>query len=125
MATNPFPIERETLNTPMLISPKMVLQGIVAKKEIVNQVIDGRLPLLEAAAKFQIIQRTATACLESVTGMPFQTIDSEQACRTVIGWVALVLSDRPEQADMVSDRLERELQSYLERFGKVHLPPTK
>ena len=67
----------------------------------------------------------AVAGLERATGVACPAVDTEAACRAVIGWVCLTLRDRPEQADMVSDRLERELQGYLERLGKVGLPPIR
>ena len=89
-----------------------------AKQAIVNQVIEGRLPLLEAAARFQAAQRSSPE-RSALT-------DTEAICRALIGWVHLALSDRPEQADRISDRLERELQSALERFGgKLSLPPVR
>jgi hypothetical protein len=126
MPNNPFPVERETLNTPIADRPaRAVLQGLLVKKAIVNQLIEGRLPLLEAAAQFQVAQRMSSACLERATGVPSSMPDSEAVCRTLIGWVHLALSDRPEQAEQVSDRLERELQGYIERFGKISLPPIR
>jgi hypothetical protein len=126
MPAHPFPVERETLNTPSLDRPaRAVLRGLHVKKAIVNQLIEGRLPFLEAAAQFQVAQRLSSPCLEHATGVPGGTGDSEAICRALIGWVHLALSDRPEQAELVSDRLERELQGYLERFGKISLPPVR
>jgi hypothetical protein len=48
---------------------------------------------------------------------PVSASDVEALCRSVIGWVHLALSDRPERAEAVSGRLECELQSHLARFG--------
>lgn len=107
MTMNRFPIEREPRNQTGTETRMAVLRNLEVKKRIVNQVIEGRLPLVEAAARFQAISGHSWS--------------GEIACRTVIGWVALALSERPEQADAVSDRLERELQNFLENSGQLHL----
>ena len=103
-------------------SPRAVLQGLEVKQQIISQLIDGRLHLLEAAARFQEVHRRSAACLQNTIGVPSGPTDSESVCRIVIGWVHLALQDRPEQADAISDRLESELQSHLARFGRVCLP---
>ena len=109
MSANPFPVSRERhTNTSC---PGSALQELHAKQAIVSDVIDGRLPLVEAAARFQAAWRSANGI-----------DDGETACRTVIGWVHLTLSAHPEQADRVSDRLERELQTHLERAGNLSVP---
>ena len=58
--------------------------------------------------------------MENATGVPSAVFDSENLCRTVIGWVYLSLSNRPEEAERVSDRLERELQVHLDKNGKAN-----
>lgn len=83
-----------------------LLSGLRHKQEAVTAVIDGKLSLLEAAARF----RDGKA-----------NMDGETLCRAVIGWVHLALSDRPEKAEAVSLRLESELQSYLDRTGRGRL----
>jgi hypothetical protein len=84
------------------------LWRVRAKEEIVAQVIAGRMPLLEAAARFR-----------EVSGNPES---GERVCRTVIGWAHLALRDHPERAERLSDHLEQELQAHLDRFGAVRLP---
>jgi hypothetical protein len=110
MPTNPFPLDRGLRNEMGAQLRATTMKNLEAKKQIVNQVIDGRLPLFEAAARFQAISGSVG--------------DGELACRTLIGWVALALSDRPEQADTIADRLERELQKYLENTEQSHRSPT-
>jgi hypothetical protein len=95
--------------------PKAVLLGLQQKRAIINEVIDGHLPLWEAAGRFQIAHQAARVCLETATGVPTHSIDGEAVCRTIIGWVCLALSDRPEHADRVSERLEAELRELLNR----------
>lgn len=87
--------------------------GLLQKQAIISQVIDGKLPLWEAAGRFHLAHQAACRCLESATGVPNHSIDGESVCRTIIGWVYLTLSDRPEQADRVSERLEVELRNTL------------
>ena len=119
MAVYPFPVGQTNQNQSGFSSRRVILQSVEAKKQIVNQVIDGGLRLLDAAERFQAIQKSSNLGIgpgNGATTLPrIGMIDQEMACRTVIGWVALVLSDRPEQADLISDRLERELQGYLEK----------
>jgi hypothetical protein len=103
--------------------PNAVLIGLQQKRAIINQVIEGRLALWDAAGRFQAAHQAARACLERATGVPNNTIDGESVCRTIIGWVHLVLSDRPEQADRVSERLESELRDFLKKNAPALAPP--
>jgi hypothetical protein len=103
--------------------PKAVMLGLQQKQAIIHQVIDGHLPLWEAAGRFQVAHQAARVCLERATGVPGHTIDNESVCRTIIGWVYLTLIDRPEQADRVSERLEGELREVLNRNALAKTPP--
>jgi hypothetical protein len=102
--------------------PKAVLAGLQQKQAIISQVIEGRLPLWDAAGRFQAAHQAARACLERATGVPGHSIDGEAVCRQIIGWVCLALSDRPEQADRVSERLETELRDHLNKVNPAHTP---
>src|SRR5919197_853886 len=95
---HPYPVGGAA-NTAEPALPKAVLLGLQQKQAIINQVIEGRLPLWEAASRFQAV------------------------CRQIIGWVHLVLSDRPEQADRVSERLEGELREHLTKNAVALTPP--
>src|SRR5262245_24742475 len=103
--------------------PSDVLENLQRKKQIISELIAGRLELIEAAARFQPIHRASADCLADVTGIATKLADNECLCRTMIGWVHLALNQRPEQAERVSEQLERELQHHLDRCGHVHLPP--
>jgi len=120
--TNPYPVGKAVPNSAPAL-PKAVLLGLQQKQAIINQVIDGHLPLWEAAGRFQAAHQAARVCLERATGVPTHTIDGETVCRTIIGWVCLALSDRPEHADRVSERLEGELRELLSRNALVKTPP--
>lgn len=122
MPTNPYPVGKEAPNAAPIL-PKAVLLGLQQKQAIINEVIGGHLPLWEAAGRFQAAHQAARVCLERATGVPGHTIDGETVCRTIIGWVYLALSDRPEHADRVSERLEGELRDYLSRNALVKTPP--
>ncbi len=108
---------------PAAHNPNQILQSIQEKKRIIRDLIEGHLSLFEAVARFQHIHRNSIAKLEHSLGVPSGPTDPESMCRAVIGWAHLQLSDRPEQAEAISDRLESELQQYLERHGRVSLPP--
>jgi hypothetical protein len=112
-------------NTAEPALPKAVLLGLQQKQAIINQVIEGRLPLWEAADRFQAAHQAARVCLETATGVPGHSIDGEAVCRQIIGWVYLALSDRPEQADRVSERLEGELREHLTKHPAVVLTPPR
>jgi len=119
---NAYPLGKAEPNIAPAL-PKAVLLGLQQKQAIINEVIDGHLPLAEAAGKFQAAHQAARVCLETATGVPGHSIDNESACRTIIGWVYLALLDRPEHADRVSERLEGELRELLNRNALVKTPP--
>ena len=120
MPTKHYPAGRVRNSDPSL--PTAVLVGLQQKQAIINQVIEGRLPLWDAAGRFQAAHQAARACLERATGVPGHAIDGETVCRTIIGWVCLALSDRPEQADRVSERLETELRETLNKMNPARPP---
>lgn len=122
MLTHRYPAGKAVPNAAPTL-PKAVLLGLQEKRAIINQVIEGHLPLWEAAGQFQAAHQAARLCLERATGFPGHTIDGEAVCRTIIGWVCLALSDRPEQADRVSERLEGELRELLKKNGPAVAPP--
>lgn len=125
MPNNPYPAERQTRNQKPPISARLVMEGLQTKQQIINELIAGRMELLQATARFQTVHRTTAVSIESATGIPAGVSNGENLCRTVIGWVCLSLSGRPEEAERVSARLERDLQGHLDRFGEVNLPPAR
>jgi len=124
MTTNPYRDSRTTPgNSNVPINAKQVHQSLNSTQRIIDDLIAGRLKLLEATALFQQAHHPAAACVARATGQPIAAGDAENLCRTVIGWVYLTLSgNRPEQAERVSASLEHELQRFLNSHGKVDLP---
>jgi hypothetical protein len=118
---NPYPVGHAALKNELAM-PKAVLAGLQQKQAIINQVIEGHLALWEAAGRFQLAHRAAGVCLEHATGVPSHSIDGEEVCRTIIGWIYLALSDRPEHADRVSERLECELREQLKNNAALAPP---
>src|SRR5258708_1089946 len=94
----------------------VALQRLDAKKEIVGQIIDGRLHLVEAAAAIRQLNP-----FSSTSPGRLRNESDEDLCRSLIGWVHLALSERPERAESVSDRLEAELADHLKQHGCVTL----
>jgi len=117
-----YPDTKRKWNEQPAYGSQLLLQGLQAKQRIISELIEGKLKLLEAASRFQAAHSTTLACAAATTMYPGKMSDSENVCRTVIGWVHLALGNRPEEAERVSARLERELQTYLDRFGTVSLP---
>jgi hypothetical protein len=103
---------------PSIQRHNLALQRLDAKKEIIAQILDGRLRLLEAASKFRGLSRT-TAVGAAPAGA--RSDSDEDLCRSLIGWVYLALSERPERAEALSDQLEAELAAHLKQHGSVNL----
>jgi len=121
MSTNPYRSSHNSPNLNVAFNPGVVQQSLSTKQQIINELIAGRLKLLEATERFRVAHAAAAACLASATGGVSADADAENMCRTVIGWVCLSLSNRPEEAERVSASLERELQSEIENHGAVTL----
>jgi hypothetical protein len=88
---------------------RQALQRLQAKQGIIADLIAGRLGLLEATARFRAVQQDRSE-------------DDETLCRTVLGWLRLALSDRPERAEALSAALQRSLDDHLSRPGGLRLP---
>jgi hypothetical protein len=84
--------------------PRGTLERLQGKQGVIAALIEGRVDLFEATAKFRILSEDTTC-------------NSEQLCRSVIGWVHLALCDRPERAEAVTGALEQELDLYLSRHA--------
>jgi hypothetical protein len=123
MLTKPLRAQRHLKNENAANLPRVVQQSLRTKQQIIGELIAGRLPLLQAAAQFQAAHSVSMLCLAHATGAPVAAADNENICRTVIGWVFVTLSNRPDEAERVSARLERELQGHLDRCGTLNLSP--
>ncbi|GEM_PF-2684583 len=121
MSINPYRSTHDSRNLQASFNPGVVQQSLRAKQQIISELIAGRLKLLEATERFRVAHAATAACLSGAAMGTGIESDPENLCRTVIGWVCLTLSNRPEEAERVSASLERELQREIERNGKVTL----
>jgi hypothetical protein len=107
-------------------------EAIIAEKriQIVSDVIDGRRPLLEAAAAFQDLDRNSPDLMVSYPG----DTEGEKACQRVIAWVRARVetqagatgAEEPTEASAdpaaaVVARLQAELAAAKEKDAKLHL----
>jgi hypothetical protein len=102
---------------------RVLMERILAKSCVAFEVRDGRLGLLEAAARFRDLDRTGPGFRWDVFRWTYPgTSDDERHCREVIAFVRAQLVPPPaEPAAPLEDRLEVELCELLKR-GAVHLP---
>jgi hypothetical protein len=92
---------------------------IAARRRVVGEVIDGRLSLAEAAARFQEIDLASKSFRwEQFREVTPAATDEERECRAVLGHVEAVLGHDPARARAVNGRLEAELRGY----GAAHRP---
>jgi hypothetical protein len=115
MSINPYRASSPSAQTSTKVSSHLVQQCLTTKQQIINELIAGRLKLLEATARFHAVHSESASHLARATGAPVTVAGIETMCRVVIGWVHLTLRNRPEEADRLSNRLERELEGHLDR----------
>jgi hypothetical protein len=93
-----------------------------AKNKVAREAAEGRLTLLEAAARFRDLDvdtpaETLAAWRRAVGG----ATDDERYCRTVIQYVEVLLRDRPEESAAALRDLGAQLAEALSR-GDIRLP---
>jgi len=95
---------------------------ILAKGQIADALVAGRLTLPEAAARLRDVDARSLDFRPAVFERAYPgNSDDERYCRAAIGWAASRLHGRPDEAPEVVVRLERELDAYLRR-GTLRLP---
>jgi hypothetical protein len=101
-----------------------VLARINARQEVVRDLCDGRLTLLEAAARFRALNATAGATARRAAQDIYPgASEGERICRQVIGHVRTHLEEQsPGRGETVTRALEEELRARLEADGTVRLP---
>jgi hypothetical protein len=112
-------------NTGRLILDKEVkIQQVVLRErpEVLNDVVEGRCSLLEAAARFRVLNtNTPHFDWEKFHAFYPAASDGEAHCRHVIRVATEYLKNRPDQGRAVIHRLKTELQECLRR-GPIKLP---
>jgi hypothetical protein len=96
-----------------------IQRSVEEKDEIAQAIIDGRMTLVKAAARFRAINASRPpAWPDRLDLYPGQT-DEERVCRQVIRYVESNLADRPD-ASAILARLESELQAHLATHRPTH-----
>ena len=94
------------------------LDRIEARQQVVGDVIDRRLRLAEAAARFQELDRADPSFnWERFRAWAPGASDQEKQCRAVIRRVRTALADDPDRAQGETRRLEEALQEVLRHGG--------
>ena len=91
------------------------LQRTHAKQAIIDDLIAGRLTLVEAARRFILVNETPVICQDDYRAIYPGRSDGEKACRQVLSWVESPLKDiSPGRAEEIRRRLTDELRRHLE-----------
>lgn len=93
-----------------------VLERIAARYRIVDALLEGRLTLRQAAARFRQLNPSSAEAPWLPVTYPARS-EEERCCRQVMVYARHVLRNRPEEAQRILPRLEAELQAYLESNG--------
>lgn len=101
-----------------------VLRRIDAQQAVLDELIAGRLTLVEVAAHYRSLDQELPADRRAVTRRYFPgASEGECYCRRVIECVRIDFASRGlGPADAAIERLECELQETLDREGTVTLP---
>jgi hypothetical protein len=98
-----------------------ILNRVNTKCSLGAEVVEGRLGLLEAAARFRDLDRQWPALERDPRQAHASDTDEQYYCRAVIAVVGMILHDRPETRAVVLGCLEAELRGHLAR-GNLRLP---
>jgi hypothetical protein len=100
-----------------------ILRREAVKDRAANDLIDGRLTLLEVAALFRSLNAERVGPQADLALYYPGDSEEERVCRQAIRWTKREMARRyPERADALADRLEAELRRYKELRGAVVLP---
>jgi hypothetical protein len=99
-------------------------QRVLAKTQVVDQLLARKLTLLEAAAWFLYINDHPAESPDNFRKFIPGRSDGEKACRQVIRWVSMRFNrtspNNPDRA--IVQQLEEELDALLTESGDVELP---
>jgi hypothetical protein len=92
------------------------LQRLAEQRQVAQEVLAGRLTLLQAAARFRTIRAEDSPHHRALALRHYPGASEEEwLCRLVIGFVAAELQGQPEQERACRQRLEAELRQHLRR----------
>jgi hypothetical protein len=100
------------------------VQRTHAKQVIIDELLAGRLTLLEAARRFKNLNESPITCQDDYRSRFPGRCDGEKVCRQVLAWVDTALQQYPpDQARAVAQRFEDDLQKHLQRHGDLVVLP--
>jgi hypothetical protein len=99
---------------------KQVMRRIAVKETIINDLVAGRIGLLEAAADFRALNAGRPAYTLVIRSFYPDMTDDERVCRNVIGYVEAGV-EGDEDGRALIHRLTEELET-LKATGRLHLP---
>jgi hypothetical protein len=120
----PGPAADDLTSRDLEVALAVILRSEEAKAKLTDEVIAGRLPLPDAAARFRALEagrpnRYCRAPLDVVPG----NSEGERLCREVITHVHTRLHwEDPAREEEVTARLEAHLRELLAPHGTVYLP---
>jgi hypothetical protein len=94
-----------------------VFSRIEARRQIVEEVIAGRLTLMVAADKFGALNAQEPESMTAVRLNYRGDSDRKSLCQQVLHHVQVALEGRSSEAEAVIPRLEREMQAYIGEDG--------
>jgi hypothetical protein len=102
---------------------EIVRQRLQGKDKITRDLLDGRLSLFEAAARFRKLEELTSEYIGySREPRPGETVE-ENLCHQVIRWVHHEAAVRTyPEPDQLAQRLEEELREHIQQHGRVRLP---
>ncbi len=102
---------------------EVVVRRMHAKREVAWDLIDGRLTLIEAAARFRLLNDSPSEFPNRHLGLIEGRNDAERLCRQVIAWAHNELIVRePRRAGEFAAALTAQLDALLAAEGELRLP---
>ena len=103
---------------------RVLQQRLDAKEGVMQELLAGRLTLLQAARRFKDLNETPVTCQNDYRSRFPGRSDGEKVCRQVLQWLEGYLLGLPsEQAQTLRRRFADELREHLEHHdGIVVLP---
>jgi hypothetical protein len=89
------------------------IQRVRAKNEIANDLITGRLGVVEAATRFADLPCPPPRMWEMLRDLHGGSSDQECMCRHLISWTCQLVDDDPARTEALRVRLEAELRAHL------------
>jgi hypothetical protein len=105
--------EEEMRERELAIERAAIMDRIERKERLIQDVIAGRKPLLEAAGPFYELHRQVEVRFPGLARLFPDLPDQERACRLVIDRVQGLLVMEPDRSKAITERLEAELQRHL------------